>query len=260
MASSRPNTLRSLIASKRDHMVTPALLTSTSRLPKRASVFATSAAQSSGRETSPGRISTSAPRAVHSRAASARRASLRALSARRGLSAASARASARPMPSEAPVINTVLPVNVLICNHSVSERRAAAVDHDNGDELAVAATASAVGALQGGPGGRRGAAAGSFPPDLLRARAPQRHRSRRAATGLCGAEAPAPRQASRWRHPRAALLLLSDAAARRLWRAARPTAAGTARTDDRRAARRSAQRLRPGAGRDLLGTRAAERG
>src|SRR5690606_36860981 len=49
-------------------------------------------------------VSTSAPEARHAAAASSRRAALREQSTRRGRSGASSQASARPMPSEAPVI------------------------------------------------------------------------------------------------------------------------------------------------------------
>lgn len=93
---------------------TPALLTATSRLPKRATVWSTSARTSSERDTSAVNAAAVPPSFPIRATVSSSGAAVRPAATTEAPSAAKASATARPMPEPAPVTRTVLPVKRVV--------------------------------------------------------------------------------------------------------------------------------------------------
>ena len=96
-------------SSRSRQIALPALLTSTSRPPKRCLASATMRSPASGSVTSSSSAAASPPARAHSSAASARSSAVRATSSTRAPSAHSSRAVSRPMPRLAPVTAQALP-------------------------------------------------------------------------------------------------------------------------------------------------------
>ncbi len=99
----------SVVSSKSDQAMTPALLTQASIRPHRSSAARATPSTCSLTVTSQGTTSASAPRSSTSRAVASRSSTRRAASTRRAPLSASASAIAFPLPLEAPVTTTTRP-------------------------------------------------------------------------------------------------------------------------------------------------------